>query len=228
MAIVTTATLPVTASRDTSGMPNGSITGAKRDLVIQYNNLLKQQAALALAFTGDGVLKATVISAGTTTTFSTTACIITGGSSTTGGVPITCAASANTAFSTPLTISADGWGIIAIDAAHDGTVTSTVVGPGATQAYPHEAAAVKAAPAKTANLVRLGYLTIQTKAGATWVAGTDGLAGVATGNTATTTNYYPIASPWELVADSANAIRLGSVALSATQVGNLAATAISA
>ena len=107
MAIVTTATLPVTSSFDNSGEPSGT----ERDLVIQFNNLYKQQAALALAFTSDGVLKGTAISRGTTVTVSTTQCVIT-----IAGVPVSVAASANTAIGAILTITADTWGIIAVDA----------------------------------------------------------------------------------------------------------------
>jgi hypothetical protein len=63
--------------------------------------------------------------------------------------------------------------------------------------------------------------------GVDWVAGTDALAGGTGGTPATTTNYYNIASPWDIAADSANAITLGSIALTAKQIGNMVGTALS-
>ncbi len=219
MAIVTTATLPATSSYDNGGESGGAI----RDLILNYNALFKQQAALALAFTSDGVLKATALSRGTTVTLSTAACIIT-----IAGVPVLVAASANTALGAILTITADTWGIIAVDAVAAGTITFSVTGPGATQAYATEALAIAAAPAKTADKARIGFFTIKTASAATWVAATDSLAGGATGNVASATNYYPIASPWELTAQSANAITLGSLALSAKQIGSMSGVSLSA
>lgn len=219
MAVITTATIPVVSSYDNVGVPG--LGGALRNLVGMYNNLMKQQAALALAFTSDGVLKATAISRGTTVTASTTACIIT-----IGGVPVAVGASANTAIGAILTITADCWGIIAVDAVADGTVSFSVTGPGGTQAYATEALAIAAAPTKTSAKARIGYFTILTASGQSWIAATDSLAGGATGNVATTTNYYPIASPWELTAQSANAITLGSIGLTAKQIGNMSGTAL--
>ncbi len=217
MAIVTSTTVPITSSFDNLK----GASGAGREVVNEFNALMGSIAVLGQAMSSDGVLVATAISRGTTTTFSTTACTIT-----VAGVPVVVAASANTAFTTPLTITADCWGIIAFDAIAAGTVTSTVVGPGATQAYASEAAAIAAYEAKTADKARLGYCTILTASAAAWIANTDSLAGGATGNVATTTNYYPMPSPFQLTAASDNVIALGGRSFTATQVGNLGGTAI--
>ncbi len=72
--------------------------------------------------------------------------------------------------------------------------------------YVSEDLAIAAAPVKTADKARIGYITVLASA-STWVAGTDAFAGGTGGNPATTTNYYNIASPWQLTADSANAIK---------------------
>ncbi len=217
MAVVTVATIPVDAAADFSTHGNNAVHAT----IIEYNRLMRTIAQLALPFTSDGVLVATALSRGTTVTLSTAACTIT-----IGGVPVVVAASANTALGAILTITANTWGIIAVDAVAAGTITFSVVGPGATQAYATEALAIAAAPAKTASKARIGYLTILTATDATWVAATDSLAGGATGNVATTTNYYPIASPWELTAQSANAITLGSIGLTAKQVGNMSGSVL--
>ena len=221
MAIITTATLPVTSSYDDAGVPG--LGGAIRDLVANYNALYKQQAALALAFTSDGVLKATVLSRGTTVTMSTAACTIT-----IAGVPVAIAASANTALGTLGTLTADTWGVIAVDAVAAGTITFVVSANFAT-GFATEALAIAdtlANNGKTANKARIGYATIKTKAANTWIAATDSLAGGATGNVASITNYYSIASPWDIAADTANAITLGSIALSAKQIGTMSGTAL--
>ena len=94
-----------------------------------------------------------------------------------------------------------------------------------TTGYSTEALAIAAAPAKTASKARIGYLTILASSSG-FVFATDSLAGGASGNPATTTNYYNIASPFDIAADSANAITLGSIALTAKQIGNMAGTAL--
>lgn len=216
MAIVTTATLPATASYDNGG----EVGGAIRDLIVNYNALMKQQAALALAFTSDGVLKGTVLSIGTTVTLALTQCVIT-----IAGVPVSVPAQTAQAIGSLGTVAASKWSIIAVDAVAAGTITFEVPAGFAT-GYATEALAIAAAPAKTANKARIGYVTVLASA-STWVAGTDAFAGGTGGNPATTTNYYNIASPWNITADSANAITLGSIALSAKQIGNMSGTALS-
>ena len=114
----------------------------------------------------------------------------------------------------------------AVDAVAAGTITFQSGAANYTTGYANEAAAIAAAPAKTASKARIGYVTIlATTPG--WVAGTDALAGGTGGTPATTTNYYNIASPWQLTADSANAITLGSVGFTAKQVGNMSGVALS-
>jgi hypothetical protein len=189
--------------------------------MLQFNNLMKQQAALALAFTSDGVLKASVPSIGTTVTLALSQGIIT-----IAGVPVSVAAQTAQAFGALGTIPASTWGIIAIDRVAAGTTTFVSGSANYTTGYATEALAIAAAPAKTTNKARVGYVTILASASG-WVAGTDALAGGTGGNPATSTNYYAIASPWEISAQSANAVTLGSIALTAKQIGNMSGTAIS-
>ncbi len=217
MAIVTTATLPVTASFNTSGEAGGAIY----DLVRQYNALFKQQAALALAFTSDGVLKGTALSTGTTNTLALSQCVIT-----IAGVPVSVAAQTAQAMTAATALPAGLWTCIGIDAVAAGTITmayQAAIGTG----YASEALAIAAAPAKTASKARIGFITVQAAVAATWTAGTDGFALGSGGTVAQSTNFYNIASPWQLTADSANAITLGSIALSASQIGNMSAVALS-
>lgn len=216
MAIITSATIPVSSDLDDAG----EVGGVLRDTVVQFNRLMKQQAALALAFTSDGVLKASVPSIGTTVTLALSQGVIT-----ISGVPVSVAAQTAQAFGALGTIPAAKWGIIAIDRVAAGTTTFVSGAANYTTGYATEALAIAAAPAKTSAKARVGYVTVLAGASG-WVAGTDALAGGTGGNPATSTNYYAIASPWELTADSANAITLGSIALTATQVGNLAGVAI--
>jgi len=214
MAIVTTATLPATSSFDNAG-----INGAIRDLLINYNALYKQQAALALAFTSDGVLKGTALSTGTTNTMASSQCVIT-----IAGVPVSVAATTANAV-TGGTIPAGLWGIIAIDAVAAGTITC-VGGTNIATGQATEALALADAPAKSTNKARIGYITVKASS-SVWIADTDGFALGSGGNVAATTNFYNIASPWNITADSANAITLGSIALSAKQIGNMSGTALS-
>jgi hypothetical protein len=217
MAILTAATMPVVAAYDNSG----EVGSSERYAMTQFNQLMKQQAALALAFTSDGVLKGTALSIGTTVTLATAQCIIT-----IAGVPVSVPATTAQALSATLcTIKANLWGIIGIDAVAAGTISNVGVAGNAT-GYATEALAIAAAPAKTANKARIGYITVQ--AGVTdWVANTDALAGGTGGTPAAATNYYNIASPWELTADSANAITLGSIAFTASSIGAMKTTVAS-
>jgi hypothetical protein len=217
MAIVTTATLPLTASSNFQLLPGSAL----HDVIVQYNNLMKQQAALALAFTSDGVLKASVPSIGTTVTLALSQGVIT-----IAGVPVSVAAQTAQAFGALGTIPASTWGIIAIDRVAAGTTTFVSGAANYTTGYATEALAIAAVPAKTAAKARVGYVTVLASA-STWVAGTDALAGGTGGNPATTTNYYAIASPWDIATDTANAITLGSIALTAKQIGVMGGAAIS-
>lgn len=218
MAILTKATIPVTTNFDNLGEQPAS---ARRDVAIELNELFKTFAALALAFTSDGVLKASTPSIGTTVTLALSQGVIT-----IAGVPVSVAAQTAQVFGALGTIPASTWGIIAIDRVAAGTTTFVSGAANYTTGYASEALAIAAAPAKTANKARVGYVLVLASASG-WVAGTDALAGGTGGNPATSTNYYAIASPFDLAADSANAITLGSIAFTAKQVGNLVGTAIS-
>ena len=215
MAIITTANLPATSTIDFFGESGNP----RRDLMLQFNALMKQQVALALAFTSDGVLKGTALSRGTTVTLASSQAVIT-----IAGVPVSIAATTAQAFGALGTIAASRWSIIAVDAVAAGTITFAVSANFAT-GFTTEALAIADAPAKTASKARIGYVTVLATASA-WVAGTDALAGGTGGTPATTTNYYNIASPWDIAVDTANAITLGSIALSAKQLGNMAGTAL--
>ena len=216
MAVITTATIPVTSSFDNINSPG--MGGGLRDWVQNYNNLIKQQAALALAFTSDGVLKASVPSVGTTVTLALSQGVIT-----ISGVAVSVAAQTAQALGSLGTIPQAKWGIIGIDRVAAGTTTFVSGANNYDTGYATEALAIAAAPAKTSVKVRVGYITVlAANVAAGWICGTDALAGNSGGtNPATTTNYYAIASPWDIAADSANAITLGSIALSAKQIGNM-------
>lgn len=213
MAILTKATIPVKRSQRTTGRDTDL-----EALIATVNALITQQSALALAFTSDGVLSGTALSRGTTVTLASSACIIT-----IAGVPVLVAATTAQALGALGTIPASTWGIIGVDAVAAGTITFASASANYTTGYATEALAIAAAPAKTANKARIGYLTILASS-STFVVGTDALAGGTGGNPATTTNYYNIASPWQLTADSANAITLGSIAFTAQQIGNMQGT----
>lgn len=216
MAIITKATIPATSTSDFGG-ESGAF---RRDLAINYNAMQNTMAALALAFTSDGVLKGTALSIGTTVTLASSACVIT-----IAGVPVKVAATTAQALGSLGTIPASTWGLIAVDAVAAGTITFVSAAANYSTGYATEALAIAAVPAKTTDKARIGYLTILASS-STFVVGTDALAGGTGGNPATTTNYYNIASPFDIAADSANAITLGSIAYTAKAIGNMKGTII--
>ena len=215
MAILTAATIPATSSFDDAGEVGGAI---RDEIVASSNPLFKTMAALALAFTSDGVLKGTALSRGTTNTMASSQCVIT-----IAGVPVSVAATTAQALSAATALPAGLWTVIGIDAIAAGTITqvySSTIGTGqATEALAIADALTNVT--KTASKARIGYIAVQAAATNTWTAGTDGLAGGSGGNPAQTTNYYNIAGPFQLTADSANAITLGSIAFTAKAVGNM-------
>jgi len=89
------------------------------------------------------------------------------------------------------TVPADQWAVYAIDDVTGGTISFAPGAANATTGYPTEAAAIAATPARITAKARLGILTLKTKTATAWVAATDALAGGATGNPASITNYYP-------------------------------------
>ncbi len=88
------------------------------------------------------------------------------------------------------TIPINKWGVylVSIDAA--GTITVTGGAANGTTGYASEAAAIAALPATPASQAALGYFTVQTHSGTTFIGTTDALAGGTTGNEAAATNYY--------------------------------------
>ncbi len=100
------------------------------------------------------------------------------------------AVTAGTALSAG-TIPINQWGayLLSINAA--GTIAVTGAPANGTTGYATEAAAIAALPALPVGSALMGYVTVKTAVGTTFVAGTDALAGGASGNVASATNYYP-------------------------------------
>lgn len=215
MANATQATIAATATADFAG----EVGNSRRDLILQFNAFLKSYVRLGEVFGSDGVLAPSTPSIGTTVTLALSAGVIT-----VAGVPVVVAAQTAQAFGALGTIPTATWGIIAIDRVAAGTTTFVSGAANYSTGYATEALAIAAAPAKTASKARVGYVTVLA-ASPGWVAGTDALAGGSGGTPATSTNYYTIAGPWEVTAQSANATTLGSVGLP-KQIGNMAAVAI--
>lgn len=88
------------------------------------------------------------------------------------------------------TIPASTWGVIKVMRVAAGTISYVSAAANYTTGYASEALAIAAMPATTADRVAVGFFTVLASASG-WVAGTDALQGGASGNPATTTNYYP-------------------------------------
>lgn len=88
------------------------------------------------------------------------------------------------------TIPINTWGIylVSTNAADSKTVTAGAANY--TTGYATEAAAIAALPATPSTDAPLGYVTVQTHTGTTFVAGTDALTAGTGGNVANATNYY--------------------------------------
>lgn len=101
------------------------------------------------------------------------------------------------------TIPASTWGIYRVSVDETDTVTVTAGSANYTTGYASEALAIVALPACPSDEWDLGYFTVLAS-GSTFVAGTDALAGGASGNPATTTNYYAgNPAPWVAVGQPA-------------------------
>lgn len=166
-----------------------------RQLEIQYNNGVKDAALDAIACSTDVVWSWQTAAAnsgqalgrGSTDTNLATGKVVFA----IAGIPEAKAAvAAGTALGALGTIPASTWGVIAVDVATGGTISYVSGAANYTTGYSTEADAIAALPARVTAKARLGYITVKASA-STWVAGTDALAGGATGNPATTTNYYP-------------------------------------
>lgn len=178
---------------------NENITSAAgsdlRQTEIQHNAVVNDLAALAFAGAIDVVIAwSTPVAAslqglgrGSTDTavasgafnFSTAGLVTAKAAVTTGLAP------------TAQTVPADTWAVYAFDIASGGT---TAVLPGAlnaTTGYATEALAIAGCPARVTAKARMGYITVKTAAALAWIGATDALAGGATGNPASVTNYYP-------------------------------------
>ncbi|MDD2763489.1 MAG: hypothetical protein PHE83_05885 [Opitutaceae bacterium] len=88
------------------------------------------------------------------------------------------------------TVTADKWALYRLSIIADGTITVTPAA-GNVAGYADEASAITALPALPGSSAAMGYITVQTKTGFAWIAGTDALAGGSSGNVANATNYYP-------------------------------------
>lgn len=87
------------------------------------------------------------------------------------------------------TIPADQWGVYKVEIDSTGTITVTAGAANYTTGYATEAAANTAMPANASGRAEMGWFTVKTAAGQTFVAGTDALQGGTGGNPASTTTY---------------------------------------
>jgi hypothetical protein len=88
------------------------------------------------------------------------------------------------------TVTIDKWALYRLTLTAAGTITVTPAA-GNAAGYATEALAIAALPAMPVSSSDMGYITLKTATGTTFVAGTDSLAGGASGNVASITNYYP-------------------------------------
>ena len=174
----------ITSSLDQSG----EVGSSKRDLLLNFNKLAADVEWMRSYLTGDLVGSGVILSRGSTdTNLATTAFTYS-----VAGIPtLVAAVAAGTAFGALGTIPLNTWGIITLDVALNGTFSFQSGAANYTTGYATEAAAIVALPARITAVARVGYVTILTKLATNFVVGTDALAGGATGNPATTTNYYP-------------------------------------
>lgn len=168
-----------------------------RQLTIQWNNLVATVAAMQTGLTGDAILRwygpgpnagTAPMALGSTDTRVGTAAV----TMSILGVPVVKAVdNAGTAFGALGTIPASTWGLIAFEVVAAGTVTYTSAAANYSSGYATEALAIAALPARITAKARMGYCTILASASG-FVVGTDSPTGGASGNPATTTNYYPV------------------------------------
>lgn len=97
------------------------------------------------------------------------------------------------------TIPINQWGVYRFSITSAGTIVSTAGAANFTTGYASEALAIAAVPDAPATLApvqnaSMGYVTVKTKSGTTFVGGTDALATGTGGNVASATNYYPTAA----------------------------------
>jgi hypothetical protein len=112
---------------------------------------------------------------------------------------------ANTSFDTGTSqvIATSGkWSAALLSVSNAGAATVTW---SATLNAATEAAAIAALPALPANHTPLGYITVQSHASNTWIAGTSALTTGTGGNVAQATNYYNLIDPLSAVAAATDA-----------------------
>ena len=99
---------------------------------------------------------------------------------------------AGTAFGALGTIPASKWGVIVAYIDATGTISFKSGPLNYTSGYPSQSAAINDLPNVQipAGLCQMGYITVQAST-STWIAGTDALAGGASGNPASNTGYFP-------------------------------------
>lgn len=174
-----------------------------RQLLIQYDLLLTNLSTyFANLGVGDSVITQAIPTIGTTVTVAIPAQTIS-----VTGVPIIVAAETAKAFGALGTIPTATWGLIVLERIANATTSFVSAAANYTTGYATEALAIAAMPAKTANKVPVGYVTILA-ASPGWVAGTDALAGGTGGTPATTTNYYAVPSIYDTTKWTANQIAL--------------------
>lgn len=88
------------------------------------------------------------------------------------------------------TIPMNKWGLYLFSIAANGTITCTPAAANFSTGYNSEALAIAALPATPANQAAIGYVTVLTEVGSTFVGNTDALEGGASGNPSADTNYF--------------------------------------
>jgi hypothetical protein len=166
-------------------------------LEIQHNAAVSDLAALAFGLSTDTILAWTSTAAnsgqtlgrGSTDTGVASGAFrfIIGGQAATEAKAAVTTATALTAQTVP----ADTWALYVFDVPTGGTIAMLPAAANATTGYATEALAIAACPPRITAKARLGYITVKTKAATVWIGATDALAGGATGNPASVTNYYP-------------------------------------
>lgn len=166
-----------------------------RQLEIQYNASLVDEQSGAFAGSIDAVWSWQTAAANSGQAIgrgSTDTAVATGKlTAAFGGIPESKAAVTTGLAPTAQTVPADQWAIYAIDMVTGGTLSVAPGAANATTGYATEALAIAALPSRITAKARLGYYTVKTKAATAWIGATDALAGGATGNPASVTNYYP-------------------------------------
>lgn len=181
-----------TRSRDNAGHLNAVI----RDMTVNYNKAVLDLEYLRMSLAQDVLLAWTGVFLATATTpigIGTTTQNVSTGAFTfsAGGVPERKAAVAAGTALPAGTIPINQWGSYSLDVATGGAITVTAAAANGTTGYATEALAIAAVPKPVTAKARIGYFTVKTGVGTTFVPTTDALATGAGGNPASATNYYP-------------------------------------